>query len=78
MELRRFTGSFSMHRVFQEPDCWVFFPVAVAILSHVFLRKPQNNLVSVLLVYHIKCSKAGIFWENSRGNFGRLDWFFWT
>lgn len=50
-----------------------FFSVAVAILSHVFLRKPQNNLVSVLSVCHIKCWISG---KIAEGNFGRSDRFF--
>lgn len=45
----------------------VFSPVAIAILSQVFLRKPQNNLVSVLSVCHIKCSKAGISGKTAEG-----------
>lgn len=45
----------------------LFFSSALAILSHVFLRKPWNNLVSVLSVCHIKCCISGDFWENSRG-----------
>lgn len=41
--------------------------IAVAILSQAFLRKPENDLVSVLSGCHIKCCVSGNFWENSRG-----------
>lgn len=53
MELHRLTGSFLMHR--PSATSLFFSSVAIAILSQVFLRKPQNNLVPVLPVCHIKC-----------------------
>lgn len=53
----------------------VFFSVAIAILSQIFLSKPQNNLVSVLSVCHIECLKAGISGKIAE-NFGRPDRFF--
>lgn len=46
--------------------------IAVAILSQAFVRKPQNDLVSVLSVCHLKCCVSGNFWENSRGEFWQV------
>ena len=56
-------GIASSHWFFFDASCLsassFFSSVAIAILSQVFL-KPQNNLVSVLLAYHMKCPEVGI------------------